>query len=902
MKVFTNKDLLRKIVMILVIILLFEYAVPTNVSNADWGGALFTPIQALTLAIGDVGSTGLNLFIWNESTAILTLYKDESFIEGLLWRVTFGVLHKQAKKVIGPLIQKFTATDKDFVDDIDLPMLLVTPDKIFANEIPLLDVNIINPNKYEDKEGKEIKTPVTILKSTIASWYIILRDICIVAFLSILVYIGIRIIISSASENKAKYKQMLFDWIVGLCLLFLMHYIMSFAITMVEKLTELVDINNKSIVIESDVNLNDYNANTKEEIKEIVDTYNVDENEKRVDNLHWNTDMMGYIRFYAQTSINSHTLAVQFAYTAMYIVLVIYTYMFVFQYLKRLLSIIFLTLIAPFVALIYPIEKVKGNAQAFNTWLKEYIFNLLLQPMHLILYTVFVGSALQLSIQYPIYALVVLGFLLEAEKIIRKMFGFDKETLTGAASSGLLTGAMVMKGVDSVLNKGKKGLGASKGNDKKVGDSDNSRVRIADRRKADNPSGEDDFMRSVLGAGGTDNNNDNDNDNDNDSEDALSNYDTPIMPPTDEPLLDDNNEDGTLGSPNPNEPVSHNSQDTLNNTNDDDTPIIPKSYLHTLHPDKYDEYGNYIERDGTQYNGKDSKGNNLDNIDPIVPKGNYLHTLHPDQYDEYGNPIVRNGEQLKKEKIKKERKKVKSRPARVNSLGQKVKSGAKTTARYAGAGVRLYAPKVAKTAVKAAAMGVVGGTAGMIGLAAGMATDKPTNAITYTMGAVTGGSAVGRSLANRAIQGPSNISTKVQEARENMAKEAYKDDPQGYKKYLNEQADKEFMRNKQIKAQYQEAFGSSRAKEMMENAKRYREHGITDNELIIKTMKESSGEIGKTDVTDNRRIAAAKLASGVSNAKDIESMTKRLKKQGYKDEVINQNEEFVRSIRNLKYN
>ena len=46
-------------------------------------------------------------------------------------------------------------------------------------------------------------------------------------------------------------------------------------------------------------------------------------------------------------------------------------------------------MIAPFVALTYPIDKLNdGQAQGFNKWLKEYIFNLLIQPMHLLLYTI----------------------------------------------------------------------------------------------------------------------------------------------------------------------------------------------------------------------------------------------------------------------------------------------------------------------------------------------------------------------------------------------------------------------------------------------------------------------------------------------------------------------------------
>ena len=51
----------------------------------------------------------------------------------------------------------------------------------------------------------------------------------------------------------------------------------------------------------------------------------------------------------------------------------------------------FLTLIAPIVSLTYPIDKMNdGKAQAFNMWLKEYIFNALLQPFHLIIYFIFI--------------------------------------------------------------------------------------------------------------------------------------------------------------------------------------------------------------------------------------------------------------------------------------------------------------------------------------------------------------------------------------------------------------------------------------------------------------------------------------------------------------------------------
>lgn len=49
------------------------------------------------------------------------------------------------------------------------------------------------------------------LQPTIAKWYKTTRLIAIVGLLSILVYVGIRIILSSTGQDKAKYKKCL--WI-----------------------------------------------------------------------------------------------------------------------------------------------------------------------------------------------------------------------------------------------------------------------------------------------------------------------------------------------------------------------------------------------------------------------------------------------------------------------------------------------------------------------------------------------------------------------------------------------------------------------------------------------------------------------------------------------------------------
>ncbi len=826
MKLFTNKNFIQKIILIFIVIMLLQYAIPTNVSNADWGGVLFLPIQELSLAIGDVGTTALNLFVNGEATgAVLTLDKRdeiEEFLTGnvLGWATspTYGatILGYKISKIIS---SKFS--DRDFDNQIELPILGVTPDKIFSNKIPLLDVNIINPKTYEN--GKE--SSASILQKTIASWYVGLRMLVIVAFLSALVYIGIRIILGSTGQDKAKYKQMLNDWIIGLCLLFFMHYIMSFSLMVVEKVTDLFSDSIEGVVIQADdVDLNDYKIADGSTAEEIVNTFN--ENGKG--KLNWKTDLAGYVRFFSQSNINSLGTSTSFAYTVMYLMLVIYTLLFVFQYLKRLVNIVFLTLVSPIVALAYPLDKIAdGKAQAFNTWIKEYIFNLLLQPMHLILYSVLLGSAIDLATSHPIYAIVVLGFLLQAEKLVRKMFGFEKASLTGAASTGAFAGAMVMQGVNALVNRGKaKGKGSG-GKGKGGDDSSDSggRVRMTDNRSADADVNDDELMMQAFG--GTDNR------QDNQGADRKEEKATP--------------NDGQSDRANPGADAANNTEQDRESLNN----IRGQNYLNGKNSELYDEYGNYRPR-----NGKD------------MPK-------------KQKDP--------EREKLKAERRK-------------KLKNGAKKAGRYAKAGVRLYAPKVGKKVAKGAAMAVGAGTLGMVGLAAGLASDDFKNVGSYTAAAMAGGAAVGNIAADRAMKAPNNIKNMVQEKRNEYAKELYKDDPAGYKKYLNEQSDKEFLRSKEVKQQYADEFGAEKANEMMQNALEYRRHGITDNKIIMKAMKDKTGEIGKTGATDSRRIAAAKLASGVQNSEDMEKMTKRLKKMGYNENLINQNEEFIRSMKKMKYN
>ena len=263
------------------------------------------------------------------------------------------------------------------------------------------------------------------LQPTIAKWYKTTRLISIVGLLSILVYVGIRIILSSTGQDKSKYKKMFMDWLTALCLLFILHYIMAFILEISSMLTKIF-INN------------------------VMDNQNKD-------------ILMSSLR----SSIElDQTFRGSASLTIMYVALVVLTVIFTFQYLKRVIYMAFLTMIAPLIALTYPLDKIKdGQAQAFGMWLREYIFNSLLQVVHLFIYCLLVGSSMDFILVNPIYGIVAITFIVPAEKFIRKMFGFDKASTVGtlgAAAGGAAVMGMVNKMRQGGGHKGQQGQGESK--------------------------------------------------------------------------------------------------------------------------------------------------------------------------------------------------------------------------------------------------------------------------------------------------------------------------------------------------------------------------------------------------------------------------------------------------------
>lgn len=236
-------------------------------------------------------------------------------------------------------------------------------------------------------------------RGAVAKWYYILRLISAAILLVILIYVGIRMALSSAGQEQAKYKQMLTNWVMSVALLFLLHYIILFIINVNMALVKSMAGIMKDDPMKGMLNL--------------------------VSGFVWAVGIEGIFA------------------AVLYVVMVGQIFSFFLMYLKRMITVGFLIMISPLICITYSIDKMgDGKAQALNNWLKELSYNILIQPFHAIIYLAFMGAvgdmikANPLGIGAYILAIIIMKFMKQAEEILRKIFHFDASSMGSLAESG----------------------------------------------------------------------------------------------------------------------------------------------------------------------------------------------------------------------------------------------------------------------------------------------------------------------------------------------------------------------------------------------------------------------------------------------------------------------------------
>lgn len=268
------------------------------------------------------------------------------------------------------------------------------------------ETKVIMTEVAADAENKSI---VIMIKKTVAEWFYTIRIIALAGMLVVLVAVGIKMLISTLASEKAVYKRMLVDWLVGFIFMFAIEYIIFF----------IININNML------VNAIEEYAKSPESLATQITKAEFGDSEKTDEELEISVYEAVRTRAYDIKLINGLTGMV------MYITLVVFSWRYSWMYLKRYFTLIVLTLMAPAVAFSYSIQKVfTGKAKSWSTWLQEYIVNVLIQTIHAILYASFVSIALAISLNSiagMIVAFILMNFMLKADKIFRKIFKMSSD-------------------------------------------------------------------------------------------------------------------------------------------------------------------------------------------------------------------------------------------------------------------------------------------------------------------------------------------------------------------------------------------------------------------------------------------------------------------------------------------
>ena len=286
---------------------------------------------------------------------------------------------------------------------------------ILFNKVELTDINFFDLNPSD--------ATVKTIRLSVAAWYYSVRNVAIVALLVICIYVGIRMAIATVAEEKAKYKEMLIDWATGLALVFVLHYIMIFIININNAL---VDIFAKGLDADSG-------------------------------------DVME--KFFTQAWQVGFTNG--FISAVCYVTLVGITFVFLLSYIKRMITIGFLIVIAPLVTVTYSLDKMgDSKSQALNTWFKEFSYNILIQPFQCVAYLALANTSYQLLAQSnsehldemfrsAVLAFVMLLFVLESEKIIKHIFHFESETMSDGLKEAAVGAAILGESRKAIANRSK---------------------------------------------------------------------------------------------------------------------------------------------------------------------------------------------------------------------------------------------------------------------------------------------------------------------------------------------------------------------------------------------------------------------------------------------------------------
>lgn len=312
----------------------------------------------------------------------------------------------------------------------------------------------VEPNQYlvQGGEGSII--------NVITDYFNFFTKIAIVAYLIILVYMGIRILLGTGAAKGAKYKELFMYWIQGVLILFVFPYVIKYTIMANDAFIDFIYQNKTKIQAMASANANDYNASSPK----------VNENNSLVSIDSAVSETTSYLKDennqdYMSVMFRLAWTEGWFVYALCWAVMVKQLIGLLIIYFKRLLTTIFLIAIFPLVTISYAIDKIgDGKSQAFGNWYKEFALNVFLQSFQAIVYVI--GMALILTLgeatntplsDHWLLIILILSFIAKGDDMLKVIFnmkggGADSVKSIGKTMLQVKGATELVKGATSAVS------------------------------------------------------------------------------------------------------------------------------------------------------------------------------------------------------------------------------------------------------------------------------------------------------------------------------------------------------------------------------------------------------------------------------------------------------------------
>jgi len=268
------------------------------------------------------------------------------------------------------------------------------------------------------------------LMEVIAPIYVAFRYIAIICYVMIILYLAIRMLLSTVGKQKAMYKQLIQHWLTGVLILLTFNWLMTYTIVLSDSLVQIL-----AESVRYGENVEGF-TNTLGEFKDIM--------------------KLGIVAIVYMLVLIGMTLAVWWT------------------YIKRLFTVALLIMVFPLITITYVFDKIGDRkSQILSAWTKEFMQNVFIQPIQAIALVLILMGMQAVDVHVadkfligPILKVVLLFMLFPAEALLKKIFDVNP-SINGKGFAG--AGAGLIGGL-ALANTARKTLGNNISNFREVKD------------------------------------------------------------------------------------------------------------------------------------------------------------------------------------------------------------------------------------------------------------------------------------------------------------------------------------------------------------------------------------------------------------------------------------------------